>query len=225
MDATLQKEDLRKLLHSRAPDSSLKNVARALLGAYIDIAEACSWPLADASSLNAADLAKRLTLLLGVPVNDIRFVSLAQPYSDTQWATPEGFTALFETGLSAGLERSLDRDFCGTYWGRLQLSMERRLLKGLGEERLDFLERDVKTKLMCGLRQALYATLAGPMSVQQVEECATCVEDTLRDFLAITVLDDRTDGVPLGHMVRLMTQALPLGAKRGDPGTWIVLAA
>jgi len=225
MDASLQKQGLRKLMKSRAPDSSLKDVARALFGKYVDIARDCAWPLSPASTLDASDLAKRLGRVLGVPVNEVRFISVSAPYADTDWTTDEGCSALFGDGLAAGIERSVERDFAWTYWGRLQLSMERRLITGIGEDRLDILERDVRTKIMPGLRQALFSTLAGPLSVRSVEECVYGVEQTLHSFLACTIMDDRADGVPLGHMVRLMTGMLPLGAKIGEPGTWTVLTA
>jgi len=225
MDATSQKQGLQKLMRSRAPDSSLKDVARALFGLYVNIARDCAWPLVPASKLDASDLAKRLSSVLAVPVNEVRFISISAPYADAEWTTDEGYVALFEEGLAAGLERSVERDFPWTYWGRLQLSTERRLVSGIGEERLDILERDVRDKIMPGLRQALFSTLAGPLSVRSVEECVYGVETTLHAFLAYTIMDDRADGVPLGRVVRLMTGAIPLGAKIGEPGTWTVLTA
>ncbi|MEY4745403.1 MAG: hypothetical protein RL272_1348 [Candidatus Parcubacteria bacterium] len=225
MDATVQKKDLRRYMRSRAPDSSLAHPARALLGRYLEIIEACEWPLKAPSKIDARAYAAHLSRVLSVPVNAVLVASATRPYDDVAWTTPEGLALLVDDGLSAGLDASIEDDFARTYWGCLQLSMERRMLGGLGEARVKFLGRDVKTRLMGGLRQALYATLAGPISVRRVEQCVCAVEDTLRDFLAMTVMDDRLDGVPLGHVVRMMTAAIPLGAKRGDPGTWIVLAA
>lgn len=225
MDAIIEKAELRRYMRSRAPDSSLAHPVRALLGTYADIASACAWPLAAPSAIDATAYAALLTRILSIPVNAVLVASLSQPYADMAWATEDGMVRLLDEGLSAGLDASVEDDFTGTYWGRLQVSLERRMLDGLGEERLQFLERDVRVKLMRGLRQALYATLAGPVDVRRVEQCADAVEDTLRDLIAMTVLDDRADGVPLGRVARLMTGAIPLGAKRGDPGSWIVLAA
>lgn len=221
----ISNEDLRRYMRSRAPDSSLAHPARALLGRYLEISAACEWPLAAPEDIDAAVLAAHLGKVLSVPIGEIRFASLSQPYADMGWATPEGMVRLFEEGLSSGLDASVDDDFAWSYWGRLQISLERRLITGLGEERLEFLERDVRTKLMSGLRQALFATLAGPLNVRRVEQCADTTEDTLRAFIGMTVIDDRADGVPLGHVVRSMTRTIPLGAKRDEPGVWICLAA
>ncbi len=225
MDTVIERTDLIRYMRARAPDSSLAHPARALLGTYLDAAADCAWPLAPPERLDAADLAMRLTRVLSVPVNEVRFVSLSQPYADMAWATGEGVARLLDEGLSAGLDASVEDDLVRTYWGALQVSLERRLLRGLGEARLGILERDVRTKLMGGLRQALFSTLAGPLAVRRVEQCADAVEDTLRAFLGMTVLDDRFDGVALGHVVRCMTRAIPLGAKRDEPGVWIALAA
>src|SRR5688572_26474132 len=110
MDATSQKQGLQKLMRSRAPDSSLKDVARALFGLYVNIARDCAWPLVPASKLDASDLAKRLSGVLAVPVNQVRFISISAPYADAEWTTDEGYVALFEEGLAAGIERSVERD-------------------------------------------------------------------------------------------------------------------
>ncbi|HTM67809.1 MAG TPA: hypothetical protein VL426_00780 [Candidatus Binatia bacterium] len=221
----MQRQTIRKLINARAPDSSLKDIARALVGLYADIAAECAWPLRPASAIDAPALSRRLTRALAVPVNEVLFASVSQPYADAAWATDEGYDLLFSTGLAAALEASVERDFAWTYWGRLQLSLERPLLAGIGEQRLDILERDVRARVMTGLRSALFSSLAGPLSVRMVEECVFSVEETLRGFLAFTVMDDRMDGVPLGHLTRIMTGAIPLGAKRGEPGTWIAVTA
>lgn len=225
MDATLRKQEVRKIVNSRAPDSSLKDVARALFGLYADIAVACEWPMRPPSGDVAARLARNLTRALSVPVNEVRFASISQPYADASWTTDAGHELLFADGMAAAIEASVERDLAWTYWGRLQLSMERTILAGIGERRIDILERDVQLRLMAGLRPALFSTLAGPLSVRMVEECVLGVEETIKAFFALAIMDDRVHGVPLGHMTRLMTGALPLGAKRDEPGTWIVLVA
>ncbi len=218
-----RKGKLRERMLSRAPDSSLVHVSRALFSHYLDIADAGEWPLADRSSLDAPAIATQLTRLLGHPVNEVRFVSLSDPYGDLDWTTEEAFARITDTDVASLVADSIENAYAETYVGRLY-GLQWRLLERLGERRRETVDGDVAKAVMPGLRSALFSTVVDRLGIALTERLMHAVEDTLTFMYGYAVLDDRHAGVPLGHMTRILTKTLPLGAKRDEPGTWLFLA-
>lgn len=214
---------LRVRMLARAPESSLVHVSRALFSRYLDIADAGEWTLADRSSLDAAEIAKQMTQLLGIPVNEVRFVSLTKPYDDLEWTTVEAFERITETDVGSLIADSVENEYGCTYAGRLY-GLQWRLLGTLGERRREIVDGDVARAIMPGLRSAMFATVVDRLGIAMTERLVDAVEDTLAFMYGYAVIDDRHAGVPLGHLTRILTQALPLGEKRDEPGVWLFLA-
>jgi hypothetical protein len=222
MEEITRKGKLRERMMARAPESSLVHVSRALFSRYLDIADAGEWTLEDRSSLDAAEMAKQMTRLLGVPVNDIRFVSLSNPYDDLEWTTIEAFARIAETDVGSLIADSVENAYEHTYVGRLY-GLQWRLLAALGERRREIVDGDVAKAIMPGLRSAMFATVVDRLGIAMTDSLVHAVEDTLVFAYGYAVIDDRFAGVPLGHAARILTQTLPLGEKRDEPGTWLFL--
>lgn len=222
LTVTDSRAEFRKLMIRRSPDSSLLHVGRGLISRYVDIATNGEWSFGERRP-DAEKLAENLGWLFGVRVKEVRFISASQPYGDLEWITEEQFVRIADDGLAEHIANSVDPDAAWSYSARLASSLDFGLIRRLGEHRREIIDNDIARTFKGGLRSAIFSSFVEVVGVRRCEQMTFDVEETLKAFLGCIALDDREVGVPLGHMTRILTEALPLGEKRDDLGTWLFL--
>jgi hypothetical protein len=174
--------------------------------------------------IDAEALAAHLGRVFGAYVNEVQLISVADPYADASWLTEEALES-DERDFAATLDACLETDRDGMFWGRLLAAHDMKLLRFLKEDGRERLADDVRARFEDGLAAALTGAVGGSVSDARLGAIRADVLDALDVFIGLAAMDDRSSAVPLGHLVREFTRALPLGMKKGEPGTWLFLVA
>lgn len=156
------------------------------------------YPLAPMAALDVVAVSRTIAGAIGRPVSGIAFVSASRPLVRPDWMTGESFE---EMSSRVDLRRNI---------GQPMAAALRAASEYEGEE-LPF-ERT---------GSGLVADLHESLSKSRIASIGACVYFFGRAALA----GDRPGMERLMRMVELLPHAVPLGEKRDEPGTWLVLCA
>lgn len=195
-----------------APRPALIPEAFELISPYFDQADADHFTLCAAHELDVDSAADALARAAGTPVTRVIPVSIANPLPRPSWMAMRHFDALVADGLISSC-----RDVLAS--------------------RISPRAEDAKTKL----GMPLWHAFTGHLGDALWTSLENCVPDALKVpltvhhglsmwhrlflYLASAASADPATMAEIGPLVSLSARSLPLGEKRDEPGTWLVLVA
>lgn len=195
----------------------------AELEPFFKNAQAGNYPLAPASAELAREALAVLQSVFGQKaVIKVIFISLSKPFPQPDWMTKEGYKAALSAHLLDNMWESLKHG--------LKISLSNYLI------RTRFNNRD---KISCGdnlvdslwdnLIDSLWGNLWESIRNSLWDKFCPNIEDVLEDvifyFLSSALANNTKEVEKLRPLVRLLPKTVPLGVKKGEPGTWLLLAA
>ena len=143
------------------------------------------------------DVSHAIAQATGKEVKKVVFVSKHQPFPKPEWMTQ----MVCRTSLRNGGGQSLGASLTTSLWN------------SLGQILLDTLGTSLRDGLRDGLRDSLGASLR------------EILWTSLFFYLGFTLAGDREKAGQLTPLIELFPYGSPLGEKKDEPGTWLVLCA
>ena len=211
---------LNLFLGRHAGKPALAFEAMEYLGPLFRLTDECRCVLAPAAALDGAKAAAAIAAATGLPAVLVKPVSLTRPFANPKGLGDAEYAAELQPRVWAALARAADPKFGACL--RPQIAA---LRASLGEGRWDGLWQSLDSALWFELWNGLRRDLAIGID----DGLATGLHDSLRlSLLAFLghALAGNKDGLDrFRDLILMLPRAAPLGRKKGDPDTWIVLAA
>ncbi|MFH1098585.1 MAG: hypothetical protein V1723_01495 [Candidatus Uhrbacteria bacterium] len=220
---TRSRKKLQAFLAKYAKNPARVQEAMTLLKPFFRNAERGTYPLAKGEKLDLAEAARAIATATGRKVGRIVVVSREHPFPIPKpgWMTEEAYQDLLWEGFPV------------LFWVSIVWDSQRPG-KGLRGNIGDVLDGSVEDDLWDNFVSSLWSRLARTLHDDlkgsfwdRIDESDLwrCLEDGLFYFLAFAFLDDDANIKRLTPLIRLFPRAIPLGEKRDESGTWIVLVA
>lgn len=195
-----------------APRPALIPEAFERLGPYFDQADADHYALCAADDLDLAEAADAIARASHCAVSRILPVSLAMPIPRPPWMAARQYDALVADGLICSFRDPLSPAISA----RAEAAKER-----LGLPLWHAFTEHLGDALWTSLENCVPDALKVPLTLHH----GMALWHRLFLYLASAASADAATMAELGPLVTLSARALPLGEKRDEPGTWLVLTA
>lgn len=209
-------EQLRGFLADHSQYQDLVPRALQAVELYASIAETGHYRLAAAAEIGPDQVTKVLLAAFGKPIGTVIFISLRQPEPD------------LADGQGRLDGRKLWQDVCFTLWDHLHsghhLTLWESFPKGrrqLGNRLWELLDEAIGRRI----KDVVMASLPSDIGYDLRTACQNHVWHALFYYVAMVMNGVTSRHERLAGLVELLTRSMPLGEKRGMPGTWYVLAA
>ncbi len=212
--------DLRQFLDNNARDKKTLGPALECLAVFAKIVAAKAYDLASADQADRRQIADAIAAVTGQPVKKIVFVSAAMP-DPALTADRNGFDP-----------QALWRGIDATLWDNLHSKHKLSLWEGFGADGRK--GRELGNALWIGLEEAIGRDLKsvfasgavkGRLGYELSEACQNHIWYSLFYFIGFC-LNGAVERIQrLAALMGVLPQAIPLGEKRAEPGTWYVVVA
>jgi hypothetical protein len=170
------------------------------------------YPLSPASEdLRAEALAVLRGLFGEVSASKVAFVSLSNPFPKPEWMTHEVYKSSLLDSFRDSLRVSLGSSLLDSLRVSFRDSLRASLLPSLGSSLLDSLRDNLLDSMEASLTASFWD------SIWDILGCS------LFYFLRFAIAGKAEGVEKLRPLIRLLPKAIPLGLKKDDLGTWLVL--
>lgn len=194
---SVDRECLKTFLLENGPDRAMIDIAMRHMEPFFVNAEGRQYELCPGTALKDEDVSRSIAQATGKDVKKIIFMSRKQPYPKPDWMAQEAH----DTNLGACL-----RDSLGISLG---VSLEVRFWDSQLYSLDDILWYCFKDSLWASLGASRWNSLVVCFSY----------------YLGFTLAGDQKKADCLTLLIELLRHAIPIGEKKDEPGTWLVLCA
>jgi hypothetical protein len=176
--------------------------------------------LAPASAIDGRKLSSAISLACGRPVNKLQLVSINRPFPNPTGLSAEQYAYELQPLIWEAVKRALGPKFSVFLGPRLA-----ELRPALGPTVWDELWLNLNSAVLNELWQHLRSNLGIGIDDSVEIGLHDSIRASLTVFLGCAMAGNDVGMSRLKDLVMLLPKALPLGEKRNEPGTWIVLVA
>jgi hypothetical protein len=213
-DSTTARAELRGLLG----DAEHKYQLRAEIEPLFERADRGEYPLSPESEELKGEALTALRSVFGEEVQRVFLVSLEHPFPRPVWMTEEACKFGFWKSLQGYfVHRFSDRLDGKRFWTIIQEKLEVKNEDNLAGKLGDIIRISILNSIGDNLGDSLRDSL--------MYHSGNTLWNVLCYFLGYAICDDEEKVEKLRPLIRLLPKANPLGEKKDEPGTWIVLVA
>ncbi len=212
-------DGLKRFLSANARRAATLSGAMRELVPFVEAVSSGRYRLAPAAGLDEAAAAKAISLATGRSVDKVIAVSAAKPLPRAAWIDDAAYSKLVALALKERLHGTLGKRLEARYGDDLRADFG--LGSGLGGKIAEMVESGLIAAALEAFQRGLTAVVRDQLGLS----LAASLRSSLFFFLAFAAAGDAKKVSELVPLVRLLRRHVPIGDLRGEPGTWLVLAA
>ena len=240
----VNRKALRSFLVRHAQNPDRVPEAMKLLDPFFRRAESGRYPLAPAKKLDRKAMKDAIAKATDKPLAEVVFISLTHPFPKPDWMAKSVCQDIFWGTIGVSIDNMLGDSL-------VESSSEGIDWRSFGDDLRDSLEDSLRESLEDSLREGFRGSLGNSPGVDSFERNledslienleyilrdnfgVNSVERNLEDglqesifsYLGFTILNDAEQIERFTPLIRLLPKAIPIGKKKGEPCTWLVLVA
>jgi hypothetical protein len=208
---------LRHLLSSLAVSAGTVSVALQDIMPLMQRAASGRWRLAPADRLDTKEAVRAITAATGRKVSKVVPVSSSDPMPKLDWMTDDAHLKAAQSALTASVWQSLGVILQAHYHDDRKGDFGMRV--GLGQQVADVAERFLIAAVCDIFSRGLHLAFRGALDTSLVES----LRASLIHYIAFAAAGNTARVAELQPLIHCLTRLIPIGIKRGEPETWLVL--
>ena len=209
-------------LEKNAKEQAMVPFAMERMEPFFLRAEAGKYDLRKGSAELAVHAKNAIAISTGTKVHKVILVSQADMLPmKPEWMSQDVYDKSLQASIGISIGTSLQASIGTNLGNRLWTNLGNRLWTSIGTS----LWNTLWTSLGTSLGNRLGTSLGNRLGNRLWTSIGTSIGTSLFYYLGSTLVDDQKKVDRLISLIELLPHAIPLGEKKDEPGTWLVLVA